>query len=185
MTKLRLLLVLPLLSLNTGLFLMGGCFSSGEGYCAFYNKGTLTAYDNGDTAVRTIGINGISAKAMILQLELEDTIFLCYRPFAYAGNAAYAFRRSLRADTYTQIDSVQITSNRDFDATHPAGANLIGLFTSIELNAGNRALPGNSARYFLMHSPADTGTHTFTLHTFTSNPAHNISISSAPVKLLL
>lgn len=185
MKKLRFFLVLPLLSINTFIFLMGGCFSRGEGYCAYYHKGSLNAYDNGDTAIRAIKNDGVKAKAMILQLELEDTIFLCSRAPIQSMNTAYAFKRSLKADTYTLIDSVHITSSHDFDADHPAGTNLLDLFTSIELNAGNRSISGNSARYFLMHAPADTGTHIFTIHTFTDKPEHNTTISSAPVKLLL
>ncbi len=185
MKNLRYVLILPLLSVNTFLFLMGGCFSKGDSpYCTHYNRGKLTIWDNANTAPHVATESGVIAKALFMQLKLKDTLYLCARPLMSATSAAYA-RKALPDPERTIIDSVQITSSHDFDAAHPAGTNLMDLFNSPDMNAGIRTISRDSATYYLMHAPDDTGTHIFTIHAFSAKPSQNFTVSSAPVKLLL
>lgn len=166
--------------------LMGGCFSADESpYCAYFNSGYVVAWNNAGAHPRLANDSGVIAKALKLHLILNDTSFLCVAPNSYfSDGAAYAFKRAYR-EKFTYIDSIRITSNNYFDASHPAGTNLMDIFSNVDLNAGVRRISTDTTVLYLLQSPADTGTHIFTITTYTADTLRNITVSSLPIKLLL
>jgi hypothetical protein len=184
MKKARIFLFVQLFFINSTLMLLGGCFSRNDYlYCIYYNSGNAVAWNNAQSIPTLVNDSGVIAQSLMLQLLLQDTAYLCKSTsFRYTDGAAYAFKSETKI---TYIDSIHIVSNKNFDAAHPAGTNLLDLFSNSDLKAGIRRIRTNSVNYSLMYPPTDTGTHTFTITTFTADTLKNIVITSSPIKLLL
>jgi len=184
MKKARIFLFVQLFFINSTLMLLGGCFSRNDDvYCIYYNSGNIVAWNNALSMPTLVNDSGVIAQSLMLQLLLQDTAYLCKSTsFRYADGAAYAFKSETKI---TYIDSLHIVSNKNFDSTHPAGSNLIDLFSNPDLKAGIRRIRTNSVNFYLTYPPADTGTHTFTITTFSADTLKKIVITSLPIKLLL
>jgi len=183
-------LVFLLLSVNTAFLLLNSCHSCGPSLCGYYTAPVLLPMDNADSVMRMPSGDGVLAKAFLLVLTLEDTTYKCVKAPAHLPvNAAYA--ECIKSSRLIPIDSIVLTSDRDFDAWHPAGANLKDLFhipDSVKTYSGYRKseyvhLGRNNL--FLLHPPSDTGTHTFTIKLFAHDSTKNLTATAAPVKLLL
>ncbi len=184
MKKARIFLLVQLFFINSTMMLLGGCFSRNDDvYCIHYNSGNILAWNNAQSMPTLVNDSGVVAQSLMLQLLLQDTAYLCQSTsHRYTDGAAYAFKSETKI---TYIDSIHIVSNKNFDAAHPAGTNLIRLFSNPDLKAGISRIRTNSVNYYLISSPADTGTHTFTITTFTADRLKNIVVTSLPIKLLL
>lgn len=92
------------------------------------------------------------------------------------------------------IESMGITSNNDFDVSHPAGALLNDYFNMPDLSKFNTMIHNggsgatykaeNSFEFKLQQSPSDTGTHIFTL-TLKHKSGNIRTVDCVPIKLLL
>lgn len=186
MKKTHIFLLVPLFFINSAFMLMGGCFSVSESpYCEYYNSGYVIAWNNAGANPRLANDSGVIAKALKLNLIFNDTSYLCmvHHHYIYDG-APYAFKKPYR-EKFTYIDSIRIVSDNYFDASHPAGTNLMDLFSNPDLNAGIRRINKDTTTLFLLRPPADTGTHIFTITTYTADTLKNITLTSLPIKLLL
>lgn len=181
MKKLPLLLLVLLLSVNTIFFLLNGCCPDRGEHCGFYYQASIVAWNNADSTP-SIATMPVPAKALYLDVQLVDTSYLCSTPMLPV-NTAYAFKCSPFVK-YEQIDSFSLTSNHDFDATHPAGTDLADVF-KYDTGKDYSTRISIPRKLYLMHSPTDTGTHVFTIHLFAADPTKNLSASTLPVKLLL
>lgn len=187
MKKIKVLTLLPLFLVNAPLVLFSGCWTKGPPHCGYYNGGTIKAWNNAGSRPVPVDTDGVIAKALFLNLRLWDTLYMCHAEQSVGlSNQAFALTKPINRDNLTIIDSVRILSNHDFDAAHPAGTNLLSLFNSPALNAGIQKIDidTDTATFYLMHSPDDTGTHIFTIQTITKDPTMNISVKSEPIKLL-
>jgi hypothetical protein len=184
MKKARIFLFVQLFFINSTLMLLGGCFSRNDDvYCFYYKSGNILAWNNAQSMPTLVNDSGVVAQSLMLQLLLQDTSYLCQSTgHRYTDGAAYAFKSETKI---TYIDSIHIVSNKSYDASHPAGSNLIDLFSNPDLKAGIRRIRTNSVNFYLMYPPTDTGTHTFIITTFTADTLKNIAVTSLPIKLLL
>lgn len=92
------------------------------------------------------------------------------------------------------IESMSITSNNDFDTSHPAGTLLNDYFNMPDLNRFNTMMHNggygaaykaeNSFEFKLLQSPSDTGTHIFTL-TLKHKSGNIRTVNCVPIQLLL
>lgn len=177
------LLLLFLAIVNVTLLLLHGCVGKSNKQCHYFNRATLTPINNADSIPRTADTSGVLAKAFYLQLTLWDSTTYCMRSSTGLINTAWA--EHFEQVFYPHIDCVAIVSNKSFDGTHPAGSNLAAYFGIIDTPYQRYLYVGND-HYYLLHLPADTGTHTFTISVYNfATPALNITATAQPVKLLL
>lgn len=183
MKRARILFLIALFFVHSSSMIMSGCSTANaDPYCAYFYKGYITAWNSAGSKPFLVTESGVAAMELMLQVMLQDTVYLCKSSGKrYTDGAAYARKSKI---SFVYIDSIHIVSNKDFDATHPAGANLVDVFSNSDLNAGVRRIYTDSVALFLTRPPADTGTHIFTITTFSADALKNITISSSPVKLL-
>lgn len=181
MIRARIVLLITLFFIHSSSMIISGCSTRNtDPYCAYFYKGYITAWNSAGSKPHIVTDSGVAAMELMLQVMFQDTVYLCqYSVYRYTDGAAYARKSKI---SFVYIDSVHIVSNNEFDATHPAGTNLVDLFSNSDLNAG---IYTDSVVLFLKRPPADTGTHIFTITTFTADTLKNIKISSSPIKLLL
>jgi hypothetical protein len=151
--------------------------------CGYYYTGILTTWNNADSTAKAPDASGVLAKALLLKLTLDDSIYTCYAPCLMLPiNTAYAF--SCRAiPKMEKIDSFSILSDHDFDTAHPAGKELKDLFKYYSTDKNGEFDQYHA--FYLSYNPTDTGTHTFTIKLYAANSSRNLSITALPVKLLL
>lgn len=182
MNKKFLFLFTPLLFVNNLFVLLNGCSSHRcQPRCGYYTKASLIPMDNADSIARPANSSGVLAKAFYLALTLWDTSYYCARkPAPFPLSSAYA--ECFAYETLETPDSVVLTSDKDFDAMHPAGANLKTLFM-INDSVLRYNLHVGINNLYLLQPPVDTGTHAFTIKLYTGRK--NLTATSLPVKLLL
>lgn len=183
--KKRFFLLLGLfLSLNTVVLLLDSCDSSTKTVCNchFFKSMTLSPMNNADSLPRKVGSEGVRARAFMLALTVADSIYVCNaRKRLLPRNTALA----IFGDYCFSMGPVKITvtSDKDFDYAHPAGADLIDLF-----NPGARdvsALHSGTNNLYLLQSPAAEGEYRFMVTVSYSDPSRNATVITEPVKLLL
>jgi hypothetical protein len=125
----------------------------------------------------------VPAKAFLLMLTLNDTTYTCAIPHYEAGGM-YTMADIVIPHKVAYIDSISITSDHDFDSTHPAGSKLNSLFNlSDTLKVGY--VHGGGNNFYLMQSPSDSGIHVFTVHLYSSDSTRRpLTAQALPVKLL-
>ena len=139
---------------------------------------TLTAFDNADSLPHEPKTIGVLASAFCLEYATHDSMYFCgNRHSKFPVNAAYAGTTNNKSVT---VDSISLFSDNDFDAAHPAGSELVGLFSQKKYANYN----SNVSRIYLEHLPSDTGTHIFTMKFYLSDSTV-MAASTSPVKLLL
>jgi hypothetical protein len=127
---------------------------------------SLAPFDNADSIPRVLSPDGVLARAFMLEYTLSGTLTYC------SGD-----------DDPALMDSIQLTSDRNFDALHPAGTDLKSLFI---VNKKNNGGDDDLHTCYLVNAPSDTGTHVFTIKIFMHDSARSTFIASTkPVKLLL
>lgn len=150
----------------------------------------ITILDNADSTMHASS-GTIPAKATVLALNITDSLTSCVynRPKQYSlVPAAYAMCKY--EGRYGVLDTFIISSNRNFDPAHPAGSNLKDLFY---IQDEVRLPASGNFNCYLRNVPADTGTHTFSVHMVmhyedynygTPNNKRVFDASAQPVKLL-
>ena len=175
------------LSVNSFCIFLNSCSSSKSDIsCGYYTRASLMAMDNRDSIPREPGYDGVHIKTFLLALTLWDTTVGCaIKGFRFSGNAAFATYQDPHGPVKTFV-SVTITSDNDYDATHPAGTDLKDLFNINMNNPGDRNFfhPGTN-NYYLAYPPDKEGIHVFTINLVTAKNDHNLTATSSPVKLLL
>jgi hypothetical protein len=145
--------------------------------CSLIKKINIIAVDNGGLDERPIINNTVYAKALILRVNIEESVSVCKNRTNWLPiNTATAMCKKEYIEQRFQLKSTKIISDKVFDAAHPSGSDLKGLFT----------IKGDS--YYLMHSPDDTSSsYVFTLEkVYRNRGALNdtvFSASTTPLKL--
>lgn len=127
----------------------------------------------------------VIAKALMLKLVIDEKVDVClnrkqrYNPFA---SPVYAFKKAdCQEDFYKDsVVSLQVTSNHNYSAGYEAGKNLLPLFSPIVIKDLKTKADRN---LYLLESPADTGTHVFTVSVILADGDTMRNVLS-PVKLL-
>ncbi|HEY9177703.1 MAG TPA: DUF5034 domain-containing protein [Flavipsychrobacter sp.] len=165
-----------------------------------YKCGTLDSlsWKPYKTNYQSISANqAVRAEELVFEVTLLGNDVVCYKqskpnPFI---SSAYACTPPLPIyNIKDSIEGISITSNHDFDATHPAGASLneyfkmpdFKEFNALVANGGYGAVydAEKALQLRLEQSPSDTGTHVFTL-TLKHKSGNVKATSSVPIKLLL
>ena len=150
-------------------------------YCHTIDTISLTPFDNAGNEPVAVTNGQVIAKAFILQLNVNDNMAICRREIPFM-NTAYATTKDDCEDHQYKDQPViiSITSNKDFDAAHKAGTELRALFKGPDASS---ITAGNKYDFFMLHEPADTGTHIFSLK-LTMQDQKVLEASSQPIKLL-
>lgn len=167
--------IILLLLIADFLFVQMTC---GRRHCSNPETAQLTPYDNADSTPHAPGAAGVKATAFMLELNINFSDYICKRRTSLFVSQAYA-----GPAYYTPIDHVELTSDRNFDATHPAGSDLQDLFNHPNVSALNFYTP--KTNFYLLHPPSDSGTHIFTIKIYTIDSGRTIITTAAPVKLTL
>lgn len=159
-------------------------------YCHGIKGITVIPMDNSGAETTRIKHGEVIAKALLFELQFLDHIETCSVNGSDASSFAapvFAFKRECWDDQYLdRIKDIKIFSTNDFDPAHPAGANLTALFKmpdTSDLNDFGRYSNSNWHDLYLMHEPANTGTHIFSFYIELINGATFIT-TCQPLKLL-
>jgi hypothetical protein len=175
MKKKLLILLTSYLVVNL-MFVRMSCYKRPN--CHFPITVTLQAFDNADSLPSGPQSSGVLARAFYLEYYVNDSYYYCKNRLGiFPVNAVYAGTTDNKIVT---VDSVSLFSDHDFDAAHPAGSELVALFSKKKYANYN----ANAYRIYLEHLPSDTGTHTFTMKFYLSDSTV-MAASASPVKLLL
>ncbi len=163
----------------------------GPARCLHFETASIRAYNKTDDS-ELQGSEAILATNLQLNLNLSGTISVCYKPEERSQryslfSTAYAsqFPPCPPISKGDSVISYSIYSDKDYDASHPAGSNLNDIITTedipMHLLYGGQTV--YTCRFFVNSVPADTGTHTFTI-TATQLDGDIVTASSSGIKLL-
>lgn len=167
---------------------LSGCCGCGsvdsKRYCISINNTTLTAYNNADSLPVPAGNAPVAGKALLLKVEIAQNTVLCSRQRSFSPiNRAYATSCGYR-DTYVELDSVVqvvITSDKVYDAAHPAGSVLNDYFH--QEDSKNHDNDVAIKEFYALRSPYKTGVYTFTVQLLLAD-GNLIEAKSEPVNII-
>lgn len=165
-----------LLGINLLLLVVQGCCR--KSVCESRYGLSVHALDNGGLRPQeTQQGKGVYARALLLNVKIDESEYYCSNgtmPELLGISSARAMCKAT-FDHYEQ-DSLSIYTDRDFDAGHAAGSNLLDLFRNKDED------------YYLLAAPDDTsGTYRFTVklsYKTKYNQDTAILATTAPLKLL-
>lgn len=166
---------------------LSGCCGCGgvdsKQFCTSINNATLTAYNNTDSLPAPVGNKDVAGKALLLRLEIQQNTVLCsrQRPFSPI-NSAYATSCGYR-DTYIELDSVVqvvITTDKAYDATHPAGSVLNDYFHLEKSKDHDNDIV--IMDYYALQPPAHSDSYSFTVQLLLAD-GNLIEAKSEPVNI--
>lgn len=157
-------------------------------YCVSINNTSLVAYNNnGSEPVLASANDEVYGEALVLELNFDNNLALCYQrrnvnPFV---NTAYA--TSCRYNDYYRygdsIAYVTISADKDYDAQHPAGAELNEYFRMPEMSELNQENEMTSTMIYAQHAPEQSGLYVYTMTVLLANGTV-IESSTEPVNII-
>ena len=164
-----------------GIYFLNGCARPCERACFFIKGVKFYSLDNAGPAPKEITDGEVYAKALLLKLSIYDSVKpnYCIRTAPFL-NAAYAIYKKCEPErTYSKTDSFTITSNRDFDLKHPAGADLKDIFYFSDSTITSTK---HDYEFYLLKEPEAENEHVFTLRFSLSDSTYTTQTTS--IKLL-
>lgn len=161
--------------------------------CLFIDSSTVELFDE------QYGYDLAGPNYYVLATNLRFTLHfwgdnaICYKPTKKQQNislfsTAYA-RTPAPCPVFLGRDSIigyNIYSNKDYDASHPAGSSLNEVFTTDgfhKVNISGRQNVGVECSFHLDAAPLDTGRHVFTIK-LAQVDGDTITVSTPEIKLL-
>lgn len=149
-------------------------------YGSYFNE--ITDHTLADSAVVKATDFGIAVAFMQMSYQCREG-----SSFSLISTA-YAYKPDMDAYNMDTITSITISSDRDFDAAHPAGASLNDLFTIPDLSVINtsNAYYQNAFGFnlYLNHAPASEQYHRFTVNATTQSSSKVYSYPYGAIKLI-
>ncbi len=146
--------------------LVTGCCSERRNYCVTINKTQVVAYNNNDAEPVLANNTGVYGEALMLELNFHRNVAICYNRIDNSFfTSAYATSCKTIED-YNFDDSVThvtIYANKDYDAQHPAGAELNIYFKMPDVSEFNQGKESTTFRMYALKAPEQSGEYIYTV----------------------
>lgn len=182
MKSLKVLTLLLFFTLNVSFYFMSSC--SRKVKCNRVSFVNIEPYNNQDSLPRPIDAGGVLGKALYFEVKYVDSFIKCAAlnrsPWS---NSLYASSTQYFSELF--ITKINVTCDRSYDTSHPAGSLLDDLFI-VQRNVKANINDTNKTVMYLRHSPNDTGQYRFTFRLKSSDSAKqpDIIVNLDPIKLL-
>ncbi len=166
--------------------LFSGCCTERRNYCVTINQTYVAAYNNNDAEPVPANNSGVYGEALMLELNFHRNVDICYLGSNNTFfNAAYATscRTSEKYNFHDSVIHVAIYADKDYDAQHPAGAELNEYFKMPDVAEFNQGKENTSTRMYALKGPEQIGGYVYTVKVLLANGTL-IEAATEPVNII-